>query len=517
MTRAKQLNLFLAVCCLAFEFALSSPPCLAANSDPSGKADLKAALERFQAYAIKSQAAFGVPGMAVAMVAGDKVVYAKGFGNTALKGGHPVDTGTIFQIGSASKAFTGALLAIMVDRRKLVWTDQVIRHYPGFEMKDPWVTRQFQIADLLAQHTGLAPHAAEALPFLGFGRDHIISSLKYLEPATSFRSAYAYQNIPHLVAAKIIQAYTGKEYAQNLKEMIFQPLKMDNASVPKEGLTKAENVTRLHQRMDGKTRLLPRDWPFQNWTYVYAPAGGICADIMDMTQWLRLQINRGEVDGKQLVSQKNMDFLHTPITPTAADIATGALFQYCQGWVYERSAAPYTLIWHNGDTAANHAVVAFMPGRKAGIAILTNLGGVNLADALAHYFCDLYVGAEPMDYCGRELKKLLAEESEPMPQRPKNALGPQPLERYAGSYENPVYGRVQIKKTSKGLQWIIGPKKVVIPLMPWNRDQFVGLDILGSGEPAYFMDFLMDADGTVNRFTVDELKLEAGGVFTRVK
>ncbi len=505
-----------ALACLLLILALlASVPALAAA--PTGD-KLAQIMARFEAYAEKNRQAFGVPGMAIAVVAGDKVVWSKGLGSTALTGGAPVNPETIFQIGSASKSFTAGLMGMVVDKGKVAWDDPVIKHHPSFLMQDPWVTREFLIKDLMAQHTGLMPHAGELQAFFGYSTQQMIASLQYMEPIASFRSAYAYQNIPFLVAASIVGRYTGKDYAANCQNMIFKPLGMNSTTVPAKGLPSGQNVTRLHQRHSGKVVLLPKDWPFSDWIYQFAPAGGICSNVLDMTQWLRLHINRGEVDGKRLMKAETADFLHTPATLTAAKLATGDLFAYCQGWVYARSGAPYTMVWHNGDTTANHAIMAFMPGQKAGIVMLSNLGGVDLLDRLAHYFCDLYTGQEPGDYAGEDLKKMLAAEKEPaLPPRPKGALPPQPLKNYAGVYHNPVYKKVTVEVRGKDLVLVLGPRKVAVKLVPWDRDVFVAMDIFDPAEALSQVNFATNGDGKVDQFIMSVIAHEAGGLFTRVK
>ena len=479
---------------------------------------LQKVLTRFEAYAEKNRQAFGVPGLAVAVVDGDKVVYLKGLGTTALGGGRPVDGDTIFQIGSTSKAFTSAMVAMLADQKKLAWDDPVIKHLPSFLMSDPWVTREFLVKDLMAQHTGLPAHAGEMQAFLGFTPAQMVASLAHITPEASFRAAYAYQNIPFLAASEIVTRHSGLSYGDFLRQKIFQPLGMTRSSLPRSGLAGGDNVTRLHARRAGKTVLIPADWPYQNWIYVYGPAGGINSTAKDMAQWLRLHINGGQVDGKRLISQDNTDFLHTPATPVVADLANGKLMQYCQAWVYGRRGAPYTMIWHNGDTMVNHAVIAFMPGQKAGLVILGNLGGVDLPDLLASYFCDLYSGLEPRDYCGEYLAKQAKQKPEAdLPPRPGNPLPPQPLARYVGTYANPIYQEVKVSATPQGLEMVLGPNKTRCKLSPWNQDQFLAEGVLDPYVIKFLLGFAMDPEGKIDSFQVYGMEHEGGGRFSRVR
>src|SRR5215475_4130478 len=140
-------------------------------------------IERYLTTGMKS---FDVPGLAIGIVANDKLVYGKGFGVRAKEGGGAVDTKTVFQIGSATKAFLGATLAIMVDRGRFKWADRVVDLYPDFQMKDPWVTREFRVFDLIAQRSSLPPYANDMLGMIGISENDMIRSLRYVDPVSSF-------------------------------------------------------------------------------------------------------------------------------------------------------------------------------------------------------------------------------------------------------------------------------------------------------------------------------------------
>ena len=143
----------------------------AAEPDPAVEARIQAAIPDIEAYIAAGMKAFDVPGLAIGIVANDKLVYAKGFCVRSKSGGQPVDSHTVFQIGSTTKAFLAATLAIMVDRGKFHWDDRIVDLDPGFQLKDPWVTREFRVYDLLAQRSGLPPYANDALGLAGLDRD----------------------------------------------------------------------------------------------------------------------------------------------------------------------------------------------------------------------------------------------------------------------------------------------------------------------------------------------------------
>src|SRR5262245_915642 len=180
----------------------------ATPSETSIEQRVQAFVPSLEDYISANMKSFDVPGLSIGIVAGDKLIYAKGFG-VRRKGGAPVDTHTIFQIGSVTKAFLTATMAIAVDQGKLHWDDRVIDLAPDFQMRDPWVTREFRLFDLPAQRSGLPPYAGDAVSALGFDRSTLIRSLRYIEPVSSFRTTFAYTNITHILAGRIVAKAQG--------------------------------------------------------------------------------------------------------------------------------------------------------------------------------------------------------------------------------------------------------------------------------------------------------------------
>jgi CubicO group peptidase (beta-lactamase class C family) len=189
-------------------------------------------LDDYVARALKE---FEVPGLAVAIVKDGKVEFVKGYGVRKLGEPAPVDEQTLFGIASNTKAFTAAALAILVDEGKISWDDPVIKHLPGFQMYDPFVTREMTVRDLLTHRSGLGLGAGDLMffPPTTFTRDEIVARLRYIKPATSFRSKYAYDNVLYLVAGQVVAAVSGKSWDDFIKERIFAPLGMtaSNTSV----------------------------------------------------------------------------------------------------------------------------------------------------------------------------------------------------------------------------------------------------------------------------------------------
>jgi CubicO group peptidase (beta-lactamase class C family) len=208
---------------------------------------VQALIPDIEAYLASGMKGFDVPGLAIGIVAGDKLVYAKGFGVRSKAGGVPVDTRTIFQIGSTTKAFLATTQAIMVDRGKLRWDDRVVDLHPEFQLKDPWVTREFRVFDLLAQRSGLPPYVNDMLAMLDFDEAALIRSLRHVEPVSSFRTTFAYTNITHLLASRIVAKAAGAaEWNTVLREELLDPLGMKDSSYTVEAIEAAANHAKGH-------------------------------------------------------------------------------------------------------------------------------------------------------------------------------------------------------------------------------------------------------------------------------
>jgi CubicO group peptidase (beta-lactamase class C family) len=179
--------------------------CLHAQSGPPADID---------AYVARDMKTFDVPGIAVAIVKDGKVVLAKGYGVRKLRDATPVDENTLFGIGSNTKAFTSAALASLVDAGKICWDDKVYERLKGFEMYDPYVSHEMTIRDLLTHRSGMGLGEGDLLfwPHTTYTRDDIIYRLRFMKPASSFRSHYAYDNLMYIAAGQIIPAVTGKPW-----------------------------------------------------------------------------------------------------------------------------------------------------------------------------------------------------------------------------------------------------------------------------------------------------------------
>src|SRR5256886_3557842 len=256
---------------------------------------VKAVIPEIEAYTASGMKGFDVPGLALGIVVGDKLVYARGFGVRSKAGGAPVDTRTIFQIGSNAKAFLTTTMAIMVDRGKLRWDDRVVDLEPEFQLKDPWVTREFRVFDLAAQRSSLPAFVNDMLAMYNFDEAALIRSLRHVEPVTSFRTTFAYTNITHLLASHIVAKAAGApDWNAVLQKELLDPLGMKDSTYTVEAIEAAANHANGHRWTPEGTVEVPftRIFPF----FFFQAEDGIRDLTVTGVQTCALPICRGRAD-----------------------------------------------------------------------------------------------------------------------------------------------------------------------------------------------------------------------------
>jgi CubicO group peptidase (beta-lactamase class C family) len=463
----------------------------------------------------------GVPGMAIAIVEDDRVTLAKGFGVRGLGSSKPVDADTIFPTGSTGKAFTVAALGILVDQGKIGWDDKVIDHLPGFQMYDPWVTREMTIRDLLVHRSGLGLGAGDLLfvPRTNLSRAESVRRLRYIKPATSFRSGFAYDNILYMVAGELIEAVSGETWEKFVAEHVLKPAGMLHSTSDNDVRFATADRAQPHARLNGglrgigdQSRLDERD----DLGRTAAPAGGLAISANDMALWLLIQLDDGKLPGGigRLFSEAAHEemwrpVILQPITPRPDNLKlTQPMFNtYALGWDV-RDYRGAKIVWHGGAVFGFLAAVVLIPEKHVGFSILINSEDGEIINGLLFELLDHYLGQPANDWPAKfkALKQQRLDDAlkayQSVAASPANVGPSLALERYAGTYADPWYGRIEIA--------LVGGKlKIDFKSTPhmggmlehWQYDSFVTRFDDKTIEPAY-VTFGLDADGKVERITM---------------
>lgn len=393
---------------------------------------------------------FKVPGVAVAVVSEGKVALTKGYGVAHLDRNEPVDERTLFGIASNTKLFTATALAILVDEGKLRWDDRVIDILPGFRLGDAYVTRELTVKDLLVHRSGLPLGAGDLLwwPNSTYAADEVVDRLRHLPFATSFRSAYAYDNVLYLVAGKVVEELSGQTYSDFLARRIFTARDMSESHPSYPSALTAKGLAGTYAEIEG---IIHEVEPYTS--DVIGPAGGIVSCAVDMAKWLLVQLNRGG----GLFSPERSKELWTIVTPMPISEAAPELRPIqptMLGYALGIAASDYRgrrVLTHTGGLPGFSSFVGLLPEDDAGIAILTNAESEAAYNAIKNVFFDHVADAEPTDWVNllealqtrnrhKHREESAAREAKRNPQSNPSLS----LDAYAGIYEDPWYGRIEI-------------------------------------------------------------------------
>jgi CubicO group peptidase (beta-lactamase class C family) len=453
-----------------------------------------------EAYIVSGMKGFDIPGLSIGIVAHNRLVYTKGFGVRSKSNQMPVDTRTVFQIGSTTKAFLTATMAIMVDRGKLRWDDRVVDLYPEFQLKDPWVTREFRLFDLPAQRSGLPPLVNDILAMLDFKEGEMIRSLRYVEPVSSFRTTFAYTNITHLLASRIVAKAAGaSDWNAVLQKELLDPLGMKDSTYTAKAIQAAANHANGHRWTPKGTIEVPFTPIFP---YQMAGAGDINSNIEDMARWVRMQLGNGTFDGRRIVSSENLAYTRMP------KVALTEQLSYALAW-YNYQTPNGNILWHDGDALSFGSFVGLVPDKNIGIVILTNETNVEAPNSLGLWVLDRLLGNAKHDYVAENLEnaKTSFEATARRFAKPASPRPFPPLAPLAGNFVNPSFGKVTLVLEGDTLIMQFVTTGAKFKLVPWDGDIFIAnlmptgqfgpivdLDYMTKG----FAQFQMDKDGNLN-------------------
>ncbi|GLC24949.1 serine hydrolase [Roseisolibacter agri] len=468
----------------------------------------------YAAYVEQALKTWKVPGTGIAIVRNDSVVFARGFGVRELGRPAPVTERTLFAIGSSSKAFTAAAVAMLVDEKKVSLDAPAATYLPGLQLADPYATRELTVRDLLSHRSGLA-RGELAWYGSGFDRDEIVRRVRYLQPSWSFRSQFGYQNIMYIAAGQVVAHVANTTWDDFVKSRIFGPLGMTSSSTSTKALDPQMELATPHATVNDTVR------PVGAWRNIdnAGPAGSINSHVVDMAQWLRLQLGRGSYGGRQLISARMIEEMHTPHTVIRLDSAARVLNPdthlqaYGLGWFLQDYRGKL-VVQHGGNVDGFTALVAMMPEEKLGVVILTNMNGTGLPTALMNKLFDLHLKAPARDWSGDLYARTLAAQARAKTaqqrleaSRVRDTKPSLPLAAYAGTYADSLYGDIVVREQNGKLSMTFGPIWRG-ELEHWHFDTFrtkFDTPVLG---PIPVL-FRLNAAGKV-----DEMVLDMAGVVT---
>ena len=392
------------------------------------------------------------PGLAVTVVKNGEIVFAKTYGVTNIDSKQPVNNNTLFGCMSTTKAFVAAGLAMLVDDGKLGWEDKVIDYLPEFQLKDPYITREINIIDLLTHRTGIG-NTDYLWGQMKIPSDSVLYKMREVEKTYSLRSSFIYQNIFYLAAGKVIEKVSGKDWGVFLKERIYDPLGMTNTHATLGSIQHITNKADAHYEIDGEITKIE-----QTSADAIGPAGSMWSSIDDIGKWIQFLLNDGKVNGKVLLSEKNFNELFKvhQIVPKEQFYPTRLVTKpnfttYGLGW-FQHDYKGKMVQFHTGSLAGMVAIAGMVPEDEVGVYVMGNLDHVELRHAIMYAVFDLFTEGKLSRNWSEEFYPIYHPEENSRPNfEPIANTSPSLKEdKLIGTYVNRQYGWVKISLDNDG-------------------------------------------------------------------
>ena len=461
-------------------------------------------------------AAGALPGMAIAIVFENKLIFTKGYGVREVGKDGGVDADTVFQIASVSKSVGSTVVAALIGDGKITWDSRISDLDPGFEMMEPWVTNQITIRDFYSHRSSLPEHTGDLLEDYGYDRAEVLRRIRFQHPDTSFRSGYAYTNFGMTEGGVAAARAYDLAWEDASEQKLYAPLGMTSTSSRYDDFMAHENKALGHVMVDGK-------WVHgeQRQPDAQSPAGGVSSSVNDLAKWMRLQMAEGAFEGTQIVDKDALAETHLPMMMTGLSPLNSLPQFYGLGWNVSYGEDGRHRISHSGAFAlGTGTTVSISLDDNLGVVILTNGSPTGVAEGLgADFMDDAIYGARQQQWL--ELFKgifaqMMAGMAGPDYSTPPAAATPAaPNAAYAGTYGNDFFGDVEVVEKDGGLAVLIGPQKRAFPMTHYDRDVFTFETIGENASGATGVFFMLGRDGTAGDLRIEAFDVDGEGTFAR--
>ncbi len=483
------------------------------NASVTAQSIGKLDLDKLDKYLEKARIEWQVPGLSIAIVKDDSVVFARGYGYRENGKPAEVDEHTIFSIASITKGFTSTALAMLEDEGKIDWDDPVRNYLPDFSLYDPWVSNEIRIRDLLSHRSGLKTFSGDLLWFeTEYSREEVIRRAQYLKPAYGFRYHFGYSNLMYLAAGELMPAACDMNWDKYIYTKLLRPLGMNRTYLKLADFEDDPNVAMPHHvdLLRGEVHVLP----YMRWDNI-APAGALNSSAMDLTRWIRFHLAMGLWEDEQLVSRENLwetRKMHTvrPIDQGSTRIWPSRHFSgYGLGWdLYDYHG--WKVIGHEGGSDGMLSRLVMIPEENFGYIILCNSLSA-LTIGLEYYILDQYYQGKSYDWSAIYLENSIVgleqqknEWEEYLASADRSLKPSKKLKKYRGIYGGDLYGNVELSldKGKLVLDFLPAPR-LIGDLEPFSKDTFLirlrDMPFLPQGT----VKFYIDDKGEVSELVID--------------
>lgn len=436
-------------------------------------------LEALDAYYAKMVKDWDLPSASIGIVKDGELIFTGNYGVLEVGNEAPPNQHTLYAVASNSKAFTSAIIGMLVQEGKLDWNDKVQKHLPYFAVYDDWVSEHATIRDLLSHRIGLGTYSGDNIWYKSDqSAEEIIKHIKYVPKAYDFRAGYGYSNLMYVTAGEIIRKVTGKTWGENVKERILIPLNMNRSIYSLKDLDKKGNYATPHMRKDDKNKAVA----WVDWEEV-AATGGLISSVTDMSKWMIFNMNNGIQDQDTLLSPSTRNTVWTPHNNFTVDHTQPNPFgRHFKGYGLGWGLSDYhgkMLVGHTGGYDGMITAVTMIPEENLGVVVLTN-GAKSPIMAASYYALDQFLGVESTDWSATYLEKKNTSRANDtrIPDRiAKRVMNTKPTlseDTILGDYQSDLVGQISVVKIDNKLKLIFEHHPLLsATLTHWNYDAYL--------------------------------------------
>ena len=416
---------------------------------------------------------YQVPGVAVAVIVGDEVVLAKGYGFRDVEKKLPVTPETQMPIASMTKQFTVAALGTLVRQGKLDWDKPVREYLPDFRLNNEYATANATTRDLVTHRIGLPRHDA-----VWYGsdlsREQIFHRLQYFPFSRDLRVKFQYNNLMYMTSGYLAGQLAKSSWEELVKSALFTPLGMKRSNFTVAAMLAEPNHSEAYELNTKREVVKVGHEPLDT----MGPTGSINSSVDEMARYARMMLAGGSFEGKRVLLEADVQSMMQPQMPGGRSLFADVFgFQSYGMGLFVQTYRGIEIAQHGGNLKGASAMIVMMPSKRIGVVVLTNRSGTRLRDALPYEIIDRLLGLESAGLLARyralEVKGFAEEDaakSAGVSDRKPNTKPAHALPEYAADYEHPGYGRIRIGFEQDHLT--LGYYKFTTPLEHWHYETF---------------------------------------------
>lgn len=460
----------------------------------------KSALKGFDEVIQQGLESLTVPGVAMAVVRNDRLIFAGGYGLRDMENRLPMTADTLLAIGSSSKAFTTFALGVLTDRGRVDWDKPVRTYIPWFQLTDPVVTERLTPRDMVTHRSGMPRHDLVWYNNKTATREELVRKMAHLELSRDLRQEFQYNNLMFLTAGYLLETLTGKPWESSIRDLVFAPLDMKRSNFSVVDSRKDSDFAQPYRERDGKLEKIP----FRDITTV-GPAGAINSSVNEMSRWLMVHLYNGKYNGKAIINPATLADMHRSHM-TTGDVSSDprvSASDYGMGWFIDHYRG-HRRVHHGGNIDGFSCMVTLLPDDGLGFVAITNKNAAALPELLIRTAADRLLDLEAVDWIADAAKRKQEQAGEVKKAQAKKAerriAGTQlshALIDYIGTYHHPGYGDLVVSKRGKGLQFSYN--SMLTALEHWHYDTFNGKRLEDPTFEDMKLTFQTDADGFIYR------------------